>query len=88
MLEDRLIAESGKGATAFFTKVSKRGKGKGKSEEDAKKYCTHCKIKGHDMSECQKLKREQETKSETTSTAAKPDTTTASAKMAVAQSYS
>jgi Pol polyprotein len=57
------------GATAFFAKVAKKGKGKDKKSEDKfKKHCTHCKIHGHDVSECCKLKKEQEAKGGTSNT--------------------
>jgi gag-polypeptide of LTR copia-type len=51
------VHESGMAATAFFTKSIKaakkgKGKGKGNQEDKSKKYCNHCKIKGHDTSEC------------------------------------
>src|SRR5258707_8696486 len=51
------------GATTFFAKAAKKGKGKDKKSEDkSKKHCTHCKICGHDVSKCHKLKKEQEAK--------------------------
>src|SRR5258708_39452392 len=54
---------SGMGTTVFFAKAVKKGKGKDKKSEDkSKKYCSHCKIHGHDVSECRKLKKEQEAK--------------------------
>jgi hypothetical protein len=59
--EQHWTRESGIGATAFFTKASKKTKeSKEKEKEKAKKHCTHCNIRGHDVSKCQKLKKEQE----------------------------
>ncbi len=93
------IRESGIGATAFFTKASKKTKeSKDKEKEKAKKHCTHCDICGHDVSECRKLKKEQEAegtaKAQTSSmpTSANPkvnapkDSTTTSANVATALS--
>ncbi len=79
--EQRRVRESGMGATAFFAKAVKKGKGKDKKSEDkSKKYCSHCKICGHDVSECRKLKKEQEAKGgASNSPSSKP---TASAKVA------
>ena len=43
--------------------AAKKGKGKGKGKDDKSiNYSTHCKITGHDASECRKLKKEQEAK--------------------------
>ena len=93
------IRESGIRATAFFTKASKKTKeSKDKEKEKAKKHCTHCDIRGHDISECRKLKKEQETegmaKAQTSlmPTSVNPkvnapkDSTTASANVATALS--
>jgi gag-polypeptide of LTR copia-type len=74
------IHDSGIGATAFFAKVAKKGKGKKKPEGRANKKCTHCNFQGHDVSECCKLKKEQETKSSAT---LKPGQSTATANVAV-----
>ena len=46
-------------ATAYYTKSSGKGK---KEKENGKKKCSHCKCKGHDVSECCTLKWEQEEK--------------------------
>jgi LTR polyprotein gag-polypeptide-like protein len=63
------VCESGMGATAFFAKAVKKGKGKDKKSEDKfKKHCTHCKIHGHDVNECHKLKKELEAKGGTSNT--------------------
>jgi len=45
------IHKSGAGATAFFTKASKKTK-ESKEKEKGKKHCTHCDIYGHDVSNC------------------------------------
>jgi hypothetical protein len=55
------IHESGIGVTAFFTKATK----KTKDSEKTKKHCTHCNIQGHEVTECQKLKKEQESEGST-----------------------
>ena len=53
--------ESGTSASTFFTKISKKGKGpKDKSADKAKKQCTHCKFRGHNVKECRKMKKEKE----------------------------
>jgi Pol polyprotein/LTR polyprotein gag-polypeptide-like protein len=86
--EQHCIWESGIGATAFFAKAAQRAKGKDKkSEEKSKKHCTHCKIQGHNVSECCKLKRECEAKGGTPGTTPKhaPSSTT-SAKVATTDS--
>ncbi len=61
--EQHCVRESGIGATAFFTKASKKTKEskKEKEKEKGKKHCTHCNRSGHNVSECWKLKKEQET---------------------------
>ena len=59
--EQRRIRASGLAATAFYAKVAKGGKPKPKSD----KHCTHCDIRGHDVSECRKFKKQQETKAMT-----------------------
>ena len=89
------IWESGVGATAFFAKASKKTKEskKEKDKEKAKKHCTHCDICGHDVSECWKLKKEQEAEgnaklqgsnSPSSKTTTSKDSTTTSANVAVA----
>jgi hypothetical protein len=79
------VHKSGMAATAFFAKsglAAKKGKGKGKGKDDKlKKYCTHCTITGHDASECQKLKKEQEAKA---ANSAKPATATPTAMAKIA----
>ena len=81
--EQRRINASGGTATAYFAKTIKKGKAKGKSDDKAKKkYCTHCKFKGHDVSECRKLKREQEAKSGNSTSKASTQTSTPAAKVA------
>ena len=58
--EQQHVCESGVGATAYFAKAGKKGKKKGNQQSDGQKKCTHCKIRGHDMGECRRLKRERE----------------------------
>jgi hypothetical protein len=51
--EQQRVRESGTSASAFFAKISKKGKGpKDKSADKVKKQCTHCKFRGHDVKEC------------------------------------
>jgi gag-polypeptide of LTR copia-type len=74
--EQRHVHKSGMAATTFFAKSVKaatkaKGKGKGKQGDKSKKYCTHCKITGHETSKCCKLKKEQEAKA---GNSAKPST--------------
>ncbi len=52
------IHAAGGDATAYYAKSS----GKVKKKDNGKK-CSHCKCKGHDVSECRTLKWEQEEKS-------------------------
>jgi len=82
------VRKSGFGATAYFTKATKRGK-KGGDEPDKqkKKKCTYCKIRGYDVSECRKLKKEQEEAKAKASgdSTTKPKPADASAKIAVAE---
>jgi hypothetical protein len=85
--EQRRVRDSGVGVTAFFAKVSKKGKVKKKSEDKAAKHCTHCNIRGHNISECRKLKKEQEGKASSTSQS-RPGQSTASARVAVADTTS
>ena len=58
------IHTSGLTTTAFFAKAAKHGQLKLKSDK-APKHCSHCDICGHDVSECRKLKRQQENKTPT-----------------------
>ena len=59
--EQQHVRELGVGATAYFAKAGKKGKKKGNQQSDGqKKKCAHCKIRGHDMGECCRLKRERE----------------------------
>jgi hypothetical protein len=55
--EHRRIRTAGGDATIYYAKSS----GKGKKKDNGKK-CSHCKRKGHDVSECHTLKQEQEEK--------------------------
>jgi hypothetical protein len=52
--------KSGNCFTTFYAKATKKGKLKKPIGNDKK--CTHCKIKGHDIKECWKLKKECESK--------------------------
>jgi hypothetical protein len=45
-------------ATAYYTKAAKTGKQRSKPN----KHCFHCNIRGHNMSKCHKLKKQQESK--------------------------
>jgi hypothetical protein len=88
--EQQRVRESGTSASAFFAKISKKGKGpKDKSADKAKKQCTHCKFRGHNVKECRKLKKEKEEAKEakggTTESPPKP-ASTVTAKVAVANS--
>jgi hypothetical protein len=56
--EHRHIREDGGDAKAYYVKSSNKGKGKQKRRRD--KQCSHCDRKGHDITECYTLKREQE----------------------------
>jgi len=56
--EHHRIHEAGGDATAYYAKSS----GKGKKKKDNGKKCSHCKRKGHNVSECHMLKQEQEEK--------------------------
>ena len=77
------IVSSGVSATAFFAKAAKKAKKGEKSKADnAKKFCTHCNFKGHDVTKCQKLKREQG-EGKTSETPTKAKTSKVSAKVAV-----
>src|SRR5258707_3842301 len=64
--EQHRIRESGAGATAFFAKASKKTKESKEKEEKGKKYCMHCDIRGHNVSDCRKLKKEKEQEAEGT----------------------
>jgi hypothetical protein len=57
--EQRRIRASGLAATAYYAKAAKAGKPKQRSD----KYCSHCDFRGHDVSECRKLKKQQDSKS-------------------------
>jgi len=71
--EQRRVRASGVGTIASFDKAAKKG---WSASDDCEKKCTHCNKRGHDISECRKLKREQESKgarnSSVSSTAAPP----------------
>lgn len=77
---------------AFFAKA-KKGKGRDKrgdrDRDRNKKKCTHCNHKGHNVSECRKLKREEEKKEQAKAAiASTPDDSSSSdstAKAAVAR---
>jgi hypothetical protein len=58
--EHRCIREDGGDAKAYYAKSL--GKGKGKPKRRKEKECSHCDRKGHDVSECYKLKQEKEEK--------------------------
>ena len=53
--EQRRIRSSGLEVTAFYSKASAAGK-------KQRKKCTHCNIRGHDVSECRKLKAKRDAK--------------------------
>jgi hypothetical protein len=75
--------ESGNSFTAFYAKVTKKGKSKKATSNDKK--CTHCKIKGHDVKECWKLKRECKSKAANSKTDSKATESTTSPTMATAK---
>jgi hypothetical protein len=79
------MRESGVGTTAYFVKAAKKGKRDDKPNGQKKKKCTHCKIRGHDASKCQKLKKEKEEAKAKNESANKPKSVDASAKIAVAE---
>ncbi|HEX4706357.1 MAG TPA: reverse transcriptase domain-containing protein, partial [Candidatus Udaeobacter sp.] len=87
--ERRRVNSSGsRNTAAYYAKVSNKGKGgdKDKDKDKAKKKrCTHCNFRGHDVSECRKLKKEKakedDKKADTTP---KSKSKKASAKIAVA----
>jgi hypothetical protein len=56
----RCIREDGRDAKAYYAKSLGKGKGKPKCRKE--KECSHCDRKGHNVSECYKLKREKEEK--------------------------
>ena len=59
--EQQRVRESGTSASAFFAKITKKGKGvKDKSGDKPKKQCTHCKMCNHEVKDCRKLQREKE----------------------------
>ena len=62
--ENRRIRAAGGDATSYFAKSL----GKAKKKQDNGKKCTHCKRKGHDISECHTLKRKQEEKAAASNT--------------------
>jgi hypothetical protein len=79
------VHESGTSATVFFAKIAKKGRGRRDDKPgDKKKKCTHCKIRSHEASECQKLKHEKEEAAQLKGTTAAPAKPAASAKVAVA----
>ena len=61
--ENCCIQAAGGDAMAYFAKSL----GKAKKKQDNRKKCTHCKCKGHNISKCRTLKREQEEKALNTS---------------------
>jgi hypothetical protein len=82
--ECRCIQSSGGNAIAFYTKA--RNGGMPGKDKNAKK-CSHCKKKGHEKSECQKLHKEEEeaTKaSNSNASTSSGSTSTASANVTVA----
>ena len=84
--ERRRIVSSGISTTAFFAKAAKKSKKGDKSKSDDAKKCTHCNFKGHDVTECQKLKKEQEEAKAGDTSNTKAKTSKASAKVAIAES--
>jgi hypothetical protein len=83
--EQQCVHESGTSATAFFAKITKKGRGRRDDKPgDKKKKCTHCKIRSHEASECRKLKHEKEEAAQSKGTTAAPAKPAASAKVAVA----
>jgi hypothetical protein len=63
--EARRIRVGGGDATAFFAKAAgKRDKNR-ESNWDPNKNCTHCNRRGHDITDCRKLKREKEKEEKT-----------------------
>jgi len=58
--EHRRIHKGGRDSKAYYAKSL--GKGKGKPNHRKEKECSHCDCKGHNISECYKLKREKEEK--------------------------
>ena len=57
--EQRRVRASGVGTAAYFARAAENGQSASNGRE---KKCTHCKKRGHDVSECRKLKREQESR--------------------------
>jgi LTR polyprotein gag-polypeptide-like protein len=83
------VHASGSSAITFFAKAAKK---KRKSNNKDKKKCTHCKHKGHNISECHKLKQENEAKDSQSPTGQKalPATSTpktSSTRLATADSF-
>ena len=58
--ERRRVRASGVGTDAYFAKAAKKGQS---ASDDREKKCAHCNKHGHDVSECRKLKKEQESQS-------------------------
>jgi hypothetical protein len=83
--KQQCVHESGTSATAFFAKIAKKGRGRRDDKPgDKKKKCTQCKIRGHEASECRKLKHKKEEAAQSKGTTAAPAKPAASAKVAVA----
>jgi hypothetical protein len=57
--EQRRVRASGVGTAAYFARAAERGQSASKGRE---KKCTHCNKRGHNVSDCRKLKREQESR--------------------------
>jgi len=58
--EHRCIREDGGDAKAYYAKSLGPGKGKNRPDNKKEKQCSHCKRKGHNVSDCRILKQEQE----------------------------
>jgi LTR polyprotein gag-polypeptide-like protein len=69
--EQRRIRASGSDAVTYYAKAAKKEK-RGKTDNKDKKKCSHCKRKGHDVSECRKLKQGNEGKGASPSSTQKP----------------
>ena len=81
--EQRHIRTSGLASTAFYAKAAKTTK---RSNEKAMKRCAHCNFRGHNISECCKLKSQQESKAPSNGKAPKALTGPNTANVAAAQS--
>ena len=57
--EQRRVRASGVGTATYFARAAERGQPASNGRE---KKCTHCNKRGHNVSECRKLKREQESR--------------------------